>query len=698
MDSSTASPLRGRARRAVALTGALVALVGWAAPAAASEARGPVAPLTVANVDDAPDAEIAPLTMELDAGGVATGSSLGVTLQVANSSSEEIAAAAVTVSLGDALDDADAIAAWLDGSADTARDEVESLSTQSLPAGTSQTITGALPLGDIPSGVYPVVAEFDGGEAPVEARGLIIVTGAETPEVGVVVPIAGPVATDGVYTARALATLTGEEGLLTAQLDAVDGTEAILAVDPAIAASIRALGDTAPAEAIEWLDRLLSLENDRFALQFADADVTPQIEAGLDAPLKPTHLGAYLDENIVAASDEPITLHSLTTISPTVRTELFWPTPGSAGDDVVAALADGSDARVIVPASSTTDGAARLGDDALAYDDALSDRLLEIARASDPVVRAQAISAATAEVWLAASESDQPLLLALDRMGSDALTTDSEGATIVDAELEMSAEGLAGAVDAVLSTPALTGATLRDVLDAAHGSVSLSDVPPDEERRAAVEAYLEDEPQIAHISKALENPALFTGQVRAELLRLLSVGWATNPEGFAERSASLAALADDRAVAIDIQQPAPVQLLSPEAPMPVWIRNDLPYPARVTIIATPDDPRLSIDERTEVIAQPDSTTRVSIPIEARVGSGDVTVHFRLEARTGEQIGPNRDMEVTVRADWERIGIGILIALVVGLFGFGIVRQVRRRRRDREQAAANSDDGMKEGDA
>ncbi|WP_110587933.1 DUF6049 family protein [Microbacterium suaedae] len=693
MESSTAPPLRGRARRAVALASATAALVAWGAlaPSASAAAAPTVAPATVASIDDAEDVD-SPLTMVLDSGGVTTDSSLGLTLSVANTSSEEITSSSVTVSIGDPLTDAAAIDRWLDGSSSLAGEEIASFPTEPLPAGASQSLSESLSLDDMPSGVYPIGAEFDAADTPTESRSIVIVPGETTPSVALVVPITGPVWSGGVYPSGALATLTGDDGLLTAQLDAVEGTDAILAVDPAIPAAIRALGDAAPADARAWLERLLGLANDRFALQFADADVSPQIRAGLDAPLPPTGLDAYLD-----GTEESASLDALLTVDPTTSDDLIWPAPGSADGDVVTALAGDTDARVLVPASSTVDGDTHLGDDVLAYADALSAQLLDAAREGDAVARAQALTAATAEIWLAASEADGPLLLALDRMGSDALTTDAEGATIVDAELSLSSEGLADAVDAAMATPAVTSTSLDGVLSAADGSVSLIDVDADPERRGAVEAYLEDQPALTHISKALESPEVFTGQVRAEILRVLSVGWVTNPQGFAEQSERLSALNDDRAVAIDIQQPAPVQLLSPEAPMPVWIRNDLPYPAHVTIVATPDDPRLSIDRHTEVIAQPDSTTRVSIPIEARVGSGEVTVHYELHARSGELIGPVRAMDVTVRADWERIGIGIFIVLVAGLFGFGIVRQVRRRRRDRADAAKDSTDGMREDD-
>ena len=303
--------------------------------------------------------------------------------------------------------------------------------------------------------------------------------------------------------------------------------------------------------------------------------------------------------------------------------------------------------------------------------------------------------AATVRVWAAAAERDEPLLLALDRMGSDELATNDDGAIVADTQLPLSASGLIDAVAATTDGAVAEFAHLDDVLSVDGGAVELTETAADAGRVDAVATYLATEPALDHIATALENPDLFTGQVRSELHRILAVTWASNTEGWQQTADDFASLNDDRAVAIDLQDQQPVQLLSAEAPMPVWIRNDLPFTAIVTVVAIPDDPRLSIERRTEVIAQPDSVTRTTIPIEARVGSGDVTVHYTLEARSGDKIGPTRDLHVTVRADWERIGIGILVVVVVALFGLGIYRQVRRRRRE---SVAHSDDGIQETDA
>ena len=86
--------------------------------------------------------------------------------------------------------------------------------------------------------------------------------------------------------------------------------------------------------------------------------------------------------------------------------------------------------------------------------------------------------------------------------------------------------------------------------------------------------------------------------------------------------------------AVGIQPPSTIQLLSPEAPLPVWVRNDLPYPVNVVLYAEPDDPRLVVTPQTRCMASADANTRVQVPVEARVGSGEVVIELRLLSPSG----------------------------------------------------------------
>mgnify|MGYP000517576119 CR=1 FL=1 len=69
-----------------------------------------------------------------------------------------------------------------------------------------------------------------------------------------------------------------------------------------------------------------------------------------------------------------------------------------------------------------------------------------------------------------------------------------------------------------------------------------------------------------------------------------------------------------------------------------------------------------------------------VPVEARVASGDLRVDFRLYSPTGVPIGQVQSADVTVRADWEGIGLGITTRLSVSaalafiMFSVGLALQ------------------------
>ncbi|MGJ2901873.1 hypothetical protein ACR8KU_22585, partial [Salmonella enterica subsp. enterica serovar Paratyphi A] len=169
----------------------------------------------------------------------------------------------------------------------------------------------------------------------------------------------------------------------------VAGTSAILAIDPAIPASIRVLGSSVPDSARAWLERLGMLSNERFALQFGDADIATQLHEGQTALLRPTTLqpsmdpadfedtedtgddtgAAPADTGSPTPTDTPTpgvpalpTMEQLDHLGDHTRDAVYWPYSGSAGGRDVAALskmsADDTEAITLLSSDSATVGAA----------------------------------------------------------------------------------------------------------------------------------------------------------------------------------------------------------------------------------------------------------------------------------------------------------------------------------------------------
>ena len=93
-----------------------------------------------------------------------------------------------------------------------------------------------------------------------------------TVKVAIAVPLVVPASAEEFLTAELLEQYTGEQGILTRELDALFGRPVAIGIDPRLIASIRLLGSSAPESAVAWLERLESAPNQTFALNYADAE------------------------------------------------------------------------------------------------------------------------------------------------------------------------------------------------------------------------------------------------------------------------------------------------------------------------------------------------------------------------------------------------------------------------------------------
>lgn len=721
-------PPRRAPRFVTAAVAALAVLGGLLGPGAATAASPEPSPTPTSTV---PAGTTVFTLSPLANGIVRPGDVLSVTLSLQNGTDAATAPSTVTLSLGRTpLADRDALGDWLD-QADPPAD-LEQIATDVLPAvepGSAErqgmTIASADPaLAGRAPGVYPLAASYEGDSGTVTATSTMIVPPDDADDVGigVIVPItAGPLS-EGLLTSEQLAELTAPEGDLTVQLDAVTGTGAILAVDPGVAAAIRVLGTSAPASALEWLARLESLQNSRFALQFGDADVTAQLQAGVPQPLAPTSFIAYMSPSDFTTptptptatpvpttsgtptptptptpqpSDSLPSTEALLAVGPATRPGVFWPADGTADADIVSRLGElgteGAPAATIVPSSTTKAGAAGrsvsarglVGDaDVLVYDSDVSSALDEASQSDEPWLRGAPLTTATAYLAFAAAEADGPLLVTVGRGD------------------ERPAFGLAAAISTALSAPNVIPRPLTAIAASEARDVELADTEASAERAAAASALVGEEGELARFATILDQPPLLTGPERAEILQLLGVAWIGD-------DIWPTAIADHRAQTVDalgsvaLLPTSPSDLYGSNAALRFWVRNDLPYPVNLVLYTTRDNLRLDVQGETPVVATPSSNTRVEVPVQARVGRGDVTLTLQLRSPAFVAIGQPESVEINVYADWETAGIAALAVLVGILLAIGIVRTVlrmRRRRRGTDAAAPGASVGAGSGGA
>jgi hypothetical protein len=694
-----------------AAVAAVAVLAGLVLPASATAAGPDPTPTPTATASVPAGTAVFTLS-PLSNGIVHPGDALSVSISIQNGTATDLAPAIVTLSLGRTpLADRDALGAWLDGTGTTAvLEPVADGGLGSVDAGGFQvagmTVAADDPaLADLAPGVYPLAASYPSDSGTVTATSAMIVPPQNAPGVGigVIVPITAGALSEGLLTAEQLIELTAPDGKLTNQLDAVTGTSAILAVDPAIPASIRVLGTSAPEPVLEWLTRLESIQNSRFALQFGDADVTAQLESGLPRPLAPTSFAAYMSpSDFATASPTPTPSPSgtpttsptpppgpalpsndaLLDVGPATRAGVYWPADGTADTEVVSRLGDittdGAVPATIIPSSTTAAGAdgrtvsahGRVGDDAvLVYDSDVSTALDEASQHEESWLRGAPLTAATAYLAFATADADGPLLVTVGR---------GDGRTRVE---------LGAAIAAAFSAPDVTPRTLATVAASEAHEVDLVDVEPSTARADVASALVGDEGELARFATILDQPSLLTGPERNDMLQLLGVAWIGDdswPAAIAtHREQSTTTLGS-----VALLPTSPGDLYGSSAALRFWVRNDLPYPVNLVLYTTRDNLRLDVEPMTPVVATPQSNTRVEVPVQARVGRGDVTLTLQLRSPAFVAIGPPETVELNVWADWEGVGLVALAVLVGVLLVIGIVRTVlKMRRRGRKTDAA-----------
>lgn len=658
---------------------------------------------TPAVADDAEAEQPADQAVELfvsvgAAGEVAPGTDLLGTVTIDNPTDSDLTAGSLSLELNPTpLADGAALDAWLDaGTADGGFRSVASEATPVVGDGAADAVgvsVEAAELGPLAPGVYPLKARLtgatttdaDGETVPwnISAASVLVVTAPTDSRTAVIVPVTATPENGALLTSDELTTLTTAGGALADLVEAVSGTSAILAIDPAIPAAIRLLGDAAPASATQWLESFEALPNDMFTLQFGDADATVQAQAGRAQLLEVPDLTPLLDPaHFPATEPDP-----QPTTEPT-------PTPLPTSDPDLPDTSEltavrGTQAGILWPRADVTEA------DLAAFGAYLGDRVTTILPSSsvqgDPAVHS---AVGARELLIADAAASARMSAAVERTDPAAADADLAGAAghlyfaeqrsaLTAVALERSETRSPEALRAALTAFATPGTALSALRTGEPASVTLAETSTGA-RVAELNSMLAGEDRLAAFATILDEPAVLLAPSRIRVLRAIGVG--LDDEQFVERTTENADRVNTTLTSVSVQKPKPVQLFTSAAPLPVWVRNDLPWPVTVNLFSTPSDTRLDIQPVTQVRALASSATRVDVPIEARVASGRVDVGFRIESSTGVPVGQPEIADVTLRADWEGIGLGILGGVIALLLVVGSVRMVRRRRADARDEA------------
>ncbi|RZU66975.1 hypothetical protein EV379_3350 [Microterricola gilva] len=652
------------------------------------------------------------------------GEDLPLTVSVDNGTDQTLMSPTVTIGMSDdTLSDSAELASWLrpsdevlaesDAESSGMPDDAHTVATVELPslAGGTSSVTpvtvpaASLGLDTAEWGAQGLVASLisDGAVVSAARSTTVLVTG-ETPRspLGIAMPITTPASSLGLIPSEMLAVYTGPGGMLTRSLDAALSHNVAIALDPKILVSIRVLGSSAPTSALDWLERLSGATNEIFALPYSDADITAQAQLGVNPFLAPLSFADAIDpadftataptptptpregedtpsaEPSTEPSGEPTADTGVPTLDellawPYSLSGIAWPAPGLVSAPVLPAFtANGFGTTIvsgsnIAPADSAQPSASGVAGEMalLVADTELNSAVSDAITARRESDWQAAMARATAAAAVAADESTpRALLAALPR------------------EWPSTASYLNATLSALEQLPFVSSVGLRALSDASAPELTVGETGESPERLAAVANLLERETALTGFSTAVADPATITGPERASLLALLDVAWI--PEDEAWRAAVGEDLARTREIldSVSVVESTSVLVVGGSAQFPVTVQNSYTQPVTLTVNLLPSNGRLVVDESVDVTIDAASSSTVLVPVNAHVGNGAVDVQITLTTSAGVQLGSPVTIPVNVQADWEGLGAALLGAAILLFFGFGIFRNIRRRRRER----------------
>lgn len=555
------------------------------------------------------------------------------------------------------------------------------------------------------------------------------------------VPLTVPESTSGLISSDALASYTSENGILTQELDAVRGRDVAIGIDPMILASIRILGNVAPPSAIVWLKRLETAPNETFGLAYADSDMSAVRQAGKTTLPQPVDFAdaiaaqqkaepdSYVattpspgadggsgggsggsgangadgsDQSAGSATDAPVDTSSPTpsdsptTIPPTssvpttaslldfpyTEKSIAWPLEDTvAADDLRVFASSGitttilGSGNVTVPASSTENAASTLsGQKALVSDDTLSSLLRDAVDANTNDEWRGDIARLSAELATLTHERPSDARTLFTTLGRNWATTGSR---------------LDETLTAVSKMTWVSTSPLKTALGADSTSVSLAAKKAKASRVSALTPLVKADDSLQLFSTALKEPTLVTAKERLRFLALSSTAWDDNPTGLASEITKVSTQAAKTTGLIEVVDGSPVNILGDRSSLPIVIQNDTASAAVVYLRVVPSNFNLSVEKNNvPVTIQPNSQQRVTVPVQS-LANGKVMLTLSLSSKQDVAISDPTQIAITVRAGWETVITAVFAAAVVLLFGGGIYRSIRRRRRSRAEGGAEA---------
>ena len=146
--------------------------------------------------------------------------------------------------------------------------------------------------------------------------------------------------------------------------------------------------------------------------------------------------------------------------------------------------------------------------------------------------------------------------------------------------------------------------------------------------------------------------------------------------------------ADATLGAVTIAEGSDLNLLADSGDVPITVMNGLDRDVTVVVEMDSNSPNLIVEDSPTVTVGAGLEATALVPVSA-VSTANVTVVVGLESADGDAISPLQTFDIRVRADWGTAGAAIFTALLVLLLIAGVIRTIRRGRKDTRLAPSQA---------
>ncbi|KAB1662967.1 DUF6049 family protein [Pseudoclavibacter sp. CFCC 13611] len=476
----------------------------------------------------------------------------------------------------------------------------------------------------------------------------------------VIVPITAPVAAGRFYTAEQLAQLTGADGELTTQIDALDSLNVQLAVDPKILASIALLGTSAPADALAWKQRLDAFP-EIMPLIWSDADVQALSAAGV------SQIGDdLLGGGVAGSTDQPLVLaqapgdlsaSGLSVVSGQRPLIISTDRLQDTSADVSLRRLQGTP---VIGANHNLIDALH---DSLESDGAQQQRDLDRITAMATTLGLATQDFSTVTTVLPRGWSQQA------KQAGDALRSVAGSGVRFQPGVQITPHHDA-------QNGGDTG-DQSDGHDAPQTDLDTSSQTAEQDDLSPLGELAQAASSVDRLASVSADPQSVHSTFLQQTASLCGAGWTRNDtwrQAVTAQAAESAAQLD----AVAITSTTNLTLVSGSSQIPVAVRNDTGQPVTVQVHISPSTGRVTTKSPVSLTIDPHSAATAQVPVRA-IANGSVVLNIGITNDHGDPIGETVSRPMDVQAQWEGIGLGIVGAAVTLLFGFGLVRSLIRRR-------------------